>query len=128
MDFTKTTEQSSNYNHLEKMTINELLTNINNEDLTIAQAVKIAIPQIEELVNKIVEQLKIGGRLFYIGAGTSGRLGILDASECPPTFGVSHELVQGLIAGGDTAIRKAIENAEDSITQGWLDLQEKKYF
>jgi N-acetylmuramic acid 6-phosphate etherase len=125
MDFTKTTEQSSNYNHLEKMTINELLTNINNEDLTIAQAVKIAIPQIEELINKIVEQLKIGGRLFYIGAGTSGRLGILDASECPPTFGVSHELVQGLIAGGDTAIRKAIENAEDSITQGWLDLQEK---
>ena len=125
MDFTKTTEQSSNYNHLEKMTINELLTNINNEDLTIAQAVKIAIPQIEEPVNKIVEQLKIGGRLFYIGAGTSGRLGILDAYECPPTFGVSHELVQGLIAGGDTAIRKAIENAEDSITQGWLDLQEK---
>lgn len=125
MGFTKTTEQSSNYNHLEKMTINELLTNINNEDLTIAQAVKIAIPQIEELVSKIVEQLKIGGRLFYIGAGTSGRLGILDASECPPTFGVTHELVQGLIAGGDTAIRKAVENAEDSITQGWLDLQEK---
>jgi N-acetylmuramic acid 6-phosphate etherase len=125
MGFTKTTEQSSNYNHLEKMTINELLTNINNEDLTIAKAVKNTIPQIEQLVNKIVEQLKIGGRLFYIGAGTSGRLGILDASECPPTFGVPHELVQGLIAGGDTAIRKAVENAEDSITQGWIDLQEK---
>jgi N-acetylmuramic acid 6-phosphate etherase len=125
MSFTKTTEQSSNYNHLEKMTVNQLLTNINNEDLTIANAVKNSIPQIEQLVIKIVKQLKIGGRLFYIGAGTSGRLGILDASECPPTFGVTHELVQGLIAGGDIAIRKAVENAEDSITQGWIDLQEK---
>ncbi len=125
MSFTKTTEQSSNYNHLEKMTVNELLTNINNEDLTIAASVKKIIPSIEELVNIVVSKLKKNGRLFYIGAGTSGRLGILDASECPPTFGVSHELVQGLIAGGDKAIRKAVENAEDSTTQGWIDLTEK---
>ena len=124
MDFTKTTEQDSNYNHLEKMTLKDLLTNINQEDKTVPQAVEKVIPQIEKLVLQIVEQLKIGGRLFYIGAGTSGRLGILDASECPPTFGVPHELVIGLIAGGDTAIRKAVEFAEDSITQGWKDLQE----
>ena len=123
MSFTKITEQSSNYNHLEKMTVNELLTNINNEDKTIAKAVKKTIPSIEKLVNQIVKKLKNGGRLFYIGAGTSGRLGILDASECPPTFGVSHDLVIGLIAGGNDAIRKAVENAEDSITQGWKDLQ-----
>jgi N-acetylmuramic acid 6-phosphate etherase len=123
MSFTKITEQSSNYNHLEKMTVNELLTNINNEDKTIAKAVKKTIPSIEKLVNQIVKKLKNGGRLFYIGAGTSGRLGILDASECPPTFGVSHDLVIGLIAGGDDAIRKAVENAEDSTTQGWKDLQ-----
>lgn len=125
MSFTKTTEQSSNYNHLEKMTVNELLTNINNEDLTIATSVKKIIPSIEKLVATIVSKLKKNGRLFYIGAGTSGRLGILDASECPPTFGVSHDLVQGLIAGGDKAIRKAVENAEDSTTQGWKDLQKK---
>lgn len=126
MGFTKTTEQSSRYNHLEKMSINELLTNINNEDLTVASAVKKIIPEIEKLVVVIVEKLKSNGRLFYVGAGTSGRLGILDASECPPTFGVSHELVQGLIAGGDSAIRKAVENAEDSTTQGWKDLHEKE--
>ncbi|OIQ38911.1 MAG: N-acetylmuramic acid 6-phosphate etherase [Bacteroidetes bacterium MedPE-SWsnd-G1] len=125
MSFTKTTEQSSHYNHLEKMSVNELLTNINQEDFTVPQAVSKIIPQIEQIVEIIVSKLKIGGRLFYIGAGTSGRLGILDASECPPTFGVSHELVQGLIAGGDTAIRKAVENAEDSTTQGWIDLNEK---
>ncbi|MDT0554302.1 N-acetylmuramic acid 6-phosphate etherase [Urechidicola vernalis] len=125
MSFTKTTEQSSHYNHLEKMSVNELLTNINQEDITVPQAVSKIIPQIEQIVEIIVSKLKIGGRLFYIGAGTSGRLGILDASECPPTFGVSHELVQGLIAGGDTAIRKAVENAEDSTTQGWIDLNEK---
>ncbi|WP_204345480.1 N-acetylmuramic acid 6-phosphate etherase [Psychroserpens algicola] len=123
MTFTKTTEQDSNYNHLEKMTINELLTHINNEDKSVPLAVEKAIPQIEALVAQIVPKLKNGGRLFYIGAGTSGRLGILDASECPPTFGVSHDLVVGLIAGGDSAIRKAVEFAEDSTSQGWKDLQ-----
>lgn len=123
MNFTKTTEQDSKYNHLEKMSINELLSNINNEDKTVPLAVEKALLQIEKLTHQIVEKLKIGGRLFYIGAGTSGRLGILDASECPPTFGVPHQLVVGLIAGGDIAIRKAVENAEDSIKQGWLDLQ-----
>jgi len=124
MNFTKTTEQDSNYNHLEKMSVLEVLTNMNNEDKKVAFAVEKALPQIEALTHKIVQQLKNGGRLFYIGAGTSGRLGILDASECPPTFGVPHELVVGLIAGGDYAIRKAVEFAEDSKTQGWLDLQE----
>ena len=124
MNFTKTTEQDSNYNHLEKMSVLEVLTNINNEDKKVAFAVEKALPQIEALTHQIVQQLKKGGRLFYIGAGTSGRLGILDASECPPTFGVPHELVLGLIAGGDYAIRKAVEFAEDSKTQGWLDLQE----
>jgi N-acetylmuramic acid 6-phosphate etherase len=123
MSFTKTTEQDSNYNHLEKMTINELLYNINNEDKTVPIAVEKAIPQIENLVTVVVEKLKNGGRLFYLGAGTSGRLGILDASECPPTFGVPHSLVIGLIAGGDTAIRKAVEFAEDSLSQGWEDLK-----
>ena len=125
-DFVKTTEQDSDYNHLEKMSTNELLSSINKEDLTVAQIVKSSIPQIEILVNIVVEKMKLGGRLFYIGAGTSGRLGILDASECPPTFGVSHDLVIGLIAGGDTAIRKAVEFAEDSVTQGWKDLSEHK--
>ena len=91
MSFIKITEQDSNYNHLEKMSILELLININNEDKTVAFAVKKAIPQIELLTKKIIDRLNTGGRLFYIGAGTSGRLGILDASECPPTFGVSHE-------------------------------------
>ncbi len=123
MTFIKTTEQDSYYNHLEKMTINELLTHMNNEDKSVPLAVEKAIPQIEIIVEKIVEKLKVGGRLFYIGAGTSGRLGILDASECPPTFGISHDVVIGLIAGGDIAIRKAVENAEDSTTQGWKDLQ-----
>ncbi|GAA4238084.1 N-acetylmuramic acid 6-phosphate etherase [Postechiella marina] len=122
MDFTKTTEQDSKYSHLEKMSLSKLLENINNEDKTVPIAVQKAIPQIEALVNQIVIKLKEGGRLFYLGAGTSGRLGIVDASECPPTFGVSHELVVGLIAGGDTAIRKAVEFAEDSTTQGWQDL------
>lgn len=124
MIFKKTTEQDSHYNHLEKMTINELLTNMNSEDKSVPLAVEKAIPQIEALTEQVVAKLKIGGRLFYIGAGTSGRLGILDASECPPTFGVPHELVVGLIAGGDTAIRKAVEFAEDSTTEGWKDLQE----
>lgn len=124
MSFTKTTEEDSNYNHLEKMSVSELLKNINSEDKTIPLAVEKSLPQIEFLSKKVVKKLKKGGRLFYIGAGTSGRLGILDASECPPTFGVSHELVIGLIAGGDTAIRKAVEFAEDSETQGWKDLLE----
>ena len=124
MDFIKTTEQDSNYNHLEKMSVNELLQNINDEDKTVPLAVEKAIPQIEKLVSVIVKNMKVDGRLFYIGAGTSGRLGIVDASECPPTFGVSHNLVIGLIAGGDSAIRKAVEFAEDSKTQGWLDLQQ----
>ncbi|MFL1013523.1 N-acetylmuramic acid 6-phosphate etherase [Flavisericum labens] len=123
MSFTKTTEQDSNYNHLENMSVSELLVNINNEDKTVPYAVEKALPQIEQLVEQIVSKLKMGGCLFYIGAGTSGRLGILDASECPPTFGVPHELVVGLIAGGDSAIRKAVEFAEDSLTLGWEDLQ-----
>jgi len=114
MSFTKTTEQDSNHEHLEKMSVGELLNNINSEDRRVPFAVEKAIPQIETLVKQVVRQLKSGGRLFYLGAGTSGRLGIVDASECPPTFGVPHELVIGLIAGGDSAIRKAVEFAEDS--------------
>ncbi len=124
MEFIKTTEQESNYDHLEKMEVSELLKNINNEDKKVALAVEKALPQIEILVKISAEKLAQGGRLFYIGAGTSGRLGILDASECPPTFGVPHNLVIGLIAGGDTAIRKAVEFAEDSVTQGWEDLKD----
>lgn len=123
MDFTKTTEQDSKYNHLEKMCVIDLLKNINQEDKTVPYAVEKVIPNVEKLVLEIVKRLKKGGRLFYIGAGTSGRLGIVDASECPPTFGVPHNLVIGLIAGGDSAIRKAIEFAEDSLTQGWKDLK-----
>ena len=123
MTFTKTTEQASKYEHLEKMSVHELLTNINNEDKTVPDAVEKAIPQIEALVAQVVAKLKLGGRLFYIGAGTSGRLGVVDASECPPTFGVPFDLVNGIIAGGDTAIRRAVENAEDNATQAWIDLQ-----
>jgi N-acetylmuramic acid 6-phosphate etherase len=118
------TESSSIYNDLEKMSILELLTNINQEDLKVAFAVQKEIESIEKLVAAIVLKMKNGGRLFYIGAGTSGRLGIVDASECPPTFGVPHDLVIGLIAGGDQAIRKAVEFAEDDIEQGWKDLLE----
>jgi len=123
MDFTKTTEQDSHYNHLEKKSISNLLTAINNEDETVPKAVKKILPELENLINEVVAKLKSGGRLFYIGAGTSGRLGILDASECPPTFGVSKDLVVGLIAGGDTAIRNAVEFAEDDPKQGWKDLE-----
>ncbi|WP_410877571.1 N-acetylmuramic acid 6-phosphate etherase [Myroides sp. DW712] len=123
MDFIKITEQPSRYDHLETMSIEEVLVNINTEDQAVPLAVKQAIPQIEAAVATIVEQLNKGGRLFYIGAGTSGRLGILDASECPPTYGVSPDLVIGLIAGGDHAIRHAVENAEDDPNQGWLDLE-----
>lgn len=119
----KITEAPSTYRHLERMSVRELLVNINREDQTVPQAVAQAIPLIEPLVEQAVERLQEGGRLFYIGAGTSGRLGILDASECPPTYGVPDNLVIGLIAGGDTAIRKAVEAAEDSPTQAWSDLQ-----
>ncbi|MFD2523342.1 N-acetylmuramic acid 6-phosphate etherase [Emticicia soli] len=118
------TESSSHYDNLEKMSINELLVNINNEDKTVPNAVEKCIPQIEALVSQIVPRMKAGGRIFYIGAGTSGRLGIVDASECPPTFGVPHGMVVGIMAGGDKAIRKAVENAEDDIEQAWKDLAE----
>ena len=116
------TESDSNYDELEKMTVLDLLKNINKEDAIVADLVKKKIPQIEKLVNVIVSQMQKGGRLFYLGAGTSGRLGVLDASECPPTFGVDDYLVIGLIAGGDKAIRKAVEFAEDSLELGWEDL------
>jgi N-acetylmuramic acid 6-phosphate etherase len=123
MSFTKTTEQASQYEALEQMSVHDILSNINREDQTVPLAVERALPQIEKLVTRVVEQLKKGGRLFYIGAGTSGRLGIVDASECPPTYGVPHDLVNGIIAGGDQAIRRAVENAEDHPTQAWLDLE-----
>ena len=122
----KTTESDSKYNALEKMSVRELLININNEDKTVPFAIEKIIPKIEKLVNVIVKQMKLGGRLFYIGAGTSGRLGIVDASECPPTYGVPHGLIIGLIAGGDKAIRKAVEFAEDDTQQGWKDLLKHK--
>jgi N-acetylmuramic acid 6-phosphate etherase len=118
-----TTESSSYYNDLEKMSIHDLLVNINKEDKTVPMAIEKAIPQIEALVNEVVSRMNNGGRLFYIGAGTSGRLGVVDASEIPPTYGMPHGKVIGLIAGGDTAIRKAVEFAEDDIKQAWKDLQ-----
>ncbi|MGJ8667770.1 MAG: N-acetylmuramic acid 6-phosphate etherase [Patiriisocius sp.] len=124
MNFIKTTEATSNHDHLDKMSIEELLVNMNNEDKTVPNAVEKALPQITALTTVVSEKINAGGRLFYMGAGTSGRLGIVDASECPPTFGVSHDLVVGIIAGGDKAIRKAVEFAEDSENQGWQDLQE----
>ncbi|MBP7513747.1 MAG: N-acetylmuramic acid 6-phosphate etherase [Flavobacteriales bacterium] len=118
------TESVSRYDHLENMGTDELLRNINAEDRTVADAVALALPAITALVDAIAGRMARGGRLFYLGAGTSGRLGIVDASECPPTFGVPHGLVVGLIAGGDQAIRKAVEFAEDDREQGWKDLQE----
>jgi N-acetylmuramic acid 6-phosphate etherase len=117
------TESASRYRHLEKMSVPELLTNINAEDKTVPMAVEKAIPQIEALIESIVPKMMEGGRLFYIGAGTSGRLGVVDASECPPTYGVPPDWVIGIIAGGDQAIRKSVEAAEDSTTQAWLDLK-----
>jgi N-acetylmuramic acid 6-phosphate etherase len=120
----KTTESTSLYTDLEKMSSEDLLININREDQTVALAVEKEISNIVALVNACHERMHRGGRLFYIGAGTSGRLGIVDASECPPTFGVPHGLVIGIIAGGDTAIRKAVEFAEDDREQGWKDLLE----
>jgi N-acetylmuramic acid 6-phosphate etherase len=124
MSFTKITEQPSYYRHLEKMSVGEIISNINKEDSHVAGAVKKALPQIEKLVTAVSEKMIDGGRLFYIGAGTSGRLGILDASECPPTYGVPKGLVIGIIAGGKKAIINAIENAEDNSNQGWKDLQD----
>lgn len=118
-----TTESASNYNDLEKMPLHDLLVNINREDQTVPKAIEKVIPNIEKLVQEIVSRMQLGGRLFYIGAGTSGRLGIVDASECPPTFGVPHDWVIGLIAGGDSAIRKAVEFAEDDPKQAWKDLE-----
>lgn len=118
----RTTEQDSNYTDLDKMSVAELLHGMNNEDKTVPLAVADVIPAIEKVVNVIVEKISKGGRLFYIGAGTSGRLGVLDASECPPTYGVPFDMVVGIIAGGDQAIRKAVENAEDDMDQAWKDL------
>lgn len=124
--YTKSTEADSNFNNLHEMSVSELLQNINSEDKSVPNAVELVIPDIEKLVTATVEKMKKGGRLFYMGAGTSGRLGVVDASECPPTFGVDHGLVVGLIAGGDKAIRSAVEFAEDSTEQGWQDLKAKE--
>jgi len=119
----KTTESSSNYNSLENMSTFELLANMNNEDKSVPLAIEKEIPKIQLFIDECFLRMKTGGRLFYIGAGTSGRLGIVDASECPPTFGVAQGVVVGIIAGGDSAIRKAVEFAEDDTEQGWIDLQ-----
>lgn len=119
----RVTEQESHYNHIEKMSVLEVLQGINNEDKTVAFAVEKSLPQIEKLTSAVAERMKKGGRLFYIGAGTSGRLGVVDASECPPTYGVPFDWVVGIIAGGDTAIRKAVEFAEDDAEQAWKDLE-----
>ncbi len=123
MSLNKITEQSSHYSDLDKMATGDLLRGINAEDKAVPLAVEKCLPQIEKFVDLLVERMKKGGRLFYLGAGTSGRLGILDASEIPPTYGAPFDLVIGLIAGGDGAIRKAVENAEDDYNQGWKDLQ-----
>lgn len=124
MEFIKITEQPSLHNDLEKKTVRELLEGINEEDKKVALAVEKAIPQIEKLVTQIVPRMKQGGRIFYMGAGTSGRLGVLDASEIPPTFGMPPTLVVGLIAGGETALRNPVENAEDDMERGWEELLE----
>lgn len=123
MSFVKISEQSSLYNDLEKKSVGEILHDINTEDKKVALAVEKAIPQIEKLVEQIVPRMRQGGRIFYMGAGTSGRLGVLDASEIPPTFGMDPSWVIGLIAGGDTALRNPVENAEDDTEQGWKDLE-----
>ena len=112
------------YNDLEKKSVHDILTEINTEDHKVADAVQKAIPQIEKLVTGIVPRMKKGGRIFYMGAGTSGRLGVLDASEIPPTFGMEPTWVIGIIAGGDVALRNPVENAEDDTEQGWKDLQQ----
>jgi len=123
MAFEKVTEEQSRYHDLEKLSIFEILTYINGEDRTVPEAVAKAIPQIEKLTAAVTDKMLAGGRLFYIGAGTSGRLGVLDASEIPPTYGMPFDLIIGLIAGGEEAIRKPIENAEDDSEQGWADLE-----
>src|SRR5205814_9136637 len=122
-EFIKITEQASDYHHLEKMSVIEILGHINDEDKTVPDAVSEAIPEIEALVQVIVDKMLMGGRLFYIGAGTSGRLAVVDASECPPTYGVPTGLVIAVIAGGEKAITTAVEFAEDDREQGWEDLQ-----
>jgi len=123
MTFIKITEQPSLYDNLENKSVIELLTDINKEDQKVALAVEKAIPQIEKLVSQIIPRMQQGGRIFYMGAGTSGRLGVLDASEIPPTFGMPNTLVIGLIAGGDTALRNPVEKAEDNMEAGWAELQ-----
>ena len=125
--FEKITEQPSRYRHLEKMSIGELLTNINNEDKTDTFAVEKTIPQVKRLVSAMTDKMLAGGRLFYIGAGTSGRLAVVDASECPPTYGVPYGLVIAVIAGGDEAITKAVENAEDNGDAGMAGSWETCY-
>ena len=120
--FVKITEQPSSYHHLEKMPVAEILTHINDEDKTVPYTIEKVIPEIEKLVLVAVDKMLAGGRLFYIGAGTSGRLALVDASECPPTYGVSPNLVIGIIAGGKKAMTQPVEFAEDSVTQGWVDL------
>jgi len=120
----KTTESASNFNNLESMSTIDLLSNMNNEDKTVPLAIEKELPAIQAFIDACYLRMKTGGRLFYIGAGTSGRLGVVDASECPPTFGVEQGIVVGIIAGGDKAIRKAVEFAEDDTEQGWKDLQE----
>ena len=120
----RVTEQESKYRNIDEMSALDILKGINNEDKSVPLAVEKVIPQIEKLALAVTERMKSGGRLFYIGAGTSGRLGVVDASECPPTFGVPFDYVVGIIAGGDTAIRRAVENAEDDEQQAWVDLQE----
>ncbi|MCD7976703.1 MAG: N-acetylmuramic acid 6-phosphate etherase [Tannerellaceae bacterium] len=123
MAFEKITEQSSLYDDLEKKSVKEILTDINQEDQKVALAVEKTIPQIEKLVSLIIPRMEKGGRIFYLGAGTSGRLGVLDASEIPPTYGMPNTLVIGLIAGGDVALRNPVENAEDNMEAGWQDLE-----
>ncbi len=123
MAFVKISEQPSLYNDLEKKSVAEIIHDINNEDKKVALAVEKAMPQISRLVEQIVPRMKRGGRIFYIGAGTSGRLGVLDASEIPPTFGMEPSWVIGIIAGGDIALRNPVENAEDDVLQGWRDLE-----
>jgi len=122
----RVTEQESRYNDIDQMSVLEILKGINAEDKSVPLAVEQSIPQIERLASAVSDRMRSGGRLFYIGAGTSGRLGVVDASECPPTFGVPFDYVVGIIAGGDTAIRRAVENAEDDENQAWVDLSEYK--
>jgi N-acetylmuramic acid 6-phosphate etherase len=124
MDFIRTTEQESNYRHLEKMSVQTILESINKEDQSVPMAIAAVLPQIEQLAAAAAEKLVHGGRIFYIGAGTSGRLAVVDASECPPTYGVPAGLVVAIIAGGQKAFTQAVENAEDDELQGWKDLQE----